>query len=116
MKLKICGLNPIRDVQICIDLKVDFLGFVFYKKSPRNVKLKDINILSKYNKKNSSFVAVTVNPTDNFIKEYLLGNFVEGLQNNQHTIELEGLAEGSLKFLVYYGGPAARDIQKVAHP
>ena len=35
-------------------------------------------------------------------REYLLGNFVEGLQNNQHAIELEGLAEGSLKFLVYY--------------
>ena len=31
MRIKICGLNPIRDVQICIDLKVDFLGFVFIK-------------------------------------------------------------------------------------
>ena len=26
MKVKICGLNPARDVQLCIDLKVDFLG------------------------------------------------------------------------------------------
>ena len=55
MKVKICGLNPARDVQLCINLKVDFLGFVFYKKSPRNVDLKDINILSKYNKKNYLF-------------------------------------------------------------
>ena len=75
MKVKICGLNITRDVQLCIDLKVNFLGFVFYKKSPRNVNLENINILSTYNKKNSSFVAVTVDPTDNFIKEYLLGNF-----------------------------------------
>ena len=53
MKIKICGLNPTRDVQLCIDLKVNYLGFVFYKKSPRNVDLQDIQILSKYDKKNS---------------------------------------------------------------
>ena len=75
MKIKICGLDTTRDVQLCIDLNVNFLGFVFYKKSPRNINLKNLNILSTYNKKNSSFVAVTVNPTDNFIKENLLDNF-----------------------------------------
>ena len=41
MKIKICGLNPTRDVQTCIDLNVYFLGFVFYDKSPRNIDLKD---------------------------------------------------------------------------
>ena len=72
MKVKICGLNITRDVQLCIDLKVNFLGFVFYEKSPRNVNLENINIniLSTYNKKNSSFVAVTIDPTNNFIKEH----------------------------------------------
>ncbi len=75
MKIKICGLNPARDVQLCIDLKVNFLGFIFYKKSPRNVSLSDIRILSKYNRKNSSFVAVTVNPENEFIKKNLIGNF-----------------------------------------
>jgi len=75
MKIKICGLNITRDVQLCIDLKVNFLGFVFYKRSPRNINLKDIKNLSKFNKNNSSFVAVTVNPTDDFIKRNLLGNF-----------------------------------------
>ena len=75
MKIKICGLNPARDVQLCIDLKINYLGFVFYEKSPRNVSLPDIKILSKYNKKNSRFVAVTVNPSDEFIKKNLIGNF-----------------------------------------
>ena len=32
MKIKICGLNPARDTQLCIDQKIDFLGFVFYEK------------------------------------------------------------------------------------
>ncbi len=75
MKLKICGLNPVRDVQLCIDLKVDYLGFVFYEKSPRNVDISDINILSKYDKRKSAFVAVTVNPSDDFIRKNILGNF-----------------------------------------
>ena len=69
MKVKLCGLNPARDVQLCIDLKVNYLGFIFYEKSPRNVSLSDIRVLSKYNKKNSSFVAVTVNPNNEFIKK-----------------------------------------------
>ena len=93
MKIKICGLNITRDVQLCIDLKVNFLGFVFYKKSPRNVNIKDINILSTYNKKDSSFVAVTVNPTDNFIKENLLGNFeyiqLHGSESNDRVLEIK---------------------------
>ena len=75
MKIKICGLHPIRDVQFCIDLGIDFLGFVFYEKSPRNIDLKEINKLKLYNKRSSKFVAVTVNPSDEFIKNFVLGTF-----------------------------------------
>ena len=75
MKVKICGLHPARDVQLCINLGVNFLGFVFYKKSPRNVDLKEIKKLKSYNKLNSKFVAVTVDPSDEFIKNVVLENF-----------------------------------------
>ncbi len=75
MRVKICGLHPARDVQLCIDLGVDFLGFIFYAKSPRNVDLEEIKKLKKFSKLNSKFVAVTVNPSDEFIKSVVLGNF-----------------------------------------
>ena len=75
MKIKICGLHPARDVQLCIDLRVDFLGFVFYAKSPRNVDIKEIRRLKTYKKLNSQFVAVAVNPSDEFIKSVVLENF-----------------------------------------
>ena len=75
MNVKICGLHPLRDVQLCIDLGVNFLGFVFYEKSPRNLNLKDVQKLQSYNKKQSIFVAVTVNPTDDFIEDVVLNNF-----------------------------------------
>ena len=95
MKIKICGLNITRDVQLCIDLKVNYLGFVFYKKSPRNINIPDIKILSSYDKKNSSFVAVTVNPTDEFIKKNLIGNFdfiqLHGHETKERIAEIKNM-------------------------
>ena len=49
MKIKVCGLHPVRDVQLCIDLGINFLGFVFYNKSPRNLVLEDVEKLKNYN-------------------------------------------------------------------
>ena len=95
MKTKICGLDPTRDVQLCIDHGVNYLGFVFYEKSPRNVNLSDIQELSKYKKKNSAFVAVTVNPTDQFIKENLLDNFefiqLHGSETKERVNEIKNM-------------------------
>ena len=87
MKIKICGLNPTRDVQTCIDLNVHFLGFVFYNKSPRNTELKEISVLKKYNPKTSHFVSVCVDPTDNFIQENILDNFEYIQLHGSETIE-----------------------------
>ena len=101
MKIKICGLNPIRDVRLCIDLKVSLLGFVFYKKSPRNVLLSDIKMLSNYDKKNSSFVAVTVNPSNEFIKSNLVGNFdfiqLHGSETRERVAEIKNMGFKTIK-------------------
>ena len=51
------------------------LGFVSYKKSPRNIDLKEISVLKKYNPKTSHYVSVCVDPTNDFIRENILGNF-----------------------------------------
>ena len=95
MKIKFCGLNLTRDVQLCIDLNVNYLGFVFYEKSPRNVKLKDVEKLSYFYKKNSSFVAVTVNPSNEFIKKYLIGNFefiqLHGSETKERITEIKSM-------------------------
>ena len=95
MKIKICGLNPLRDVQLCIDLKINFLGFVFYEKSPRNINISDIKVLSTYKKGNTSYVAVTVNPTDEFIKKNIIGNFdfiqLHGSETNERIAEIKNM-------------------------
>ena len=95
MKLKICGLNPIRDVQLCINLNVEYLGFVFYEKSPRNINFIELDNLKKYNKKDSSFVAVSVNPSNDFIKKKIIGNFdyiqLHGDENKNRVYEIKNL-------------------------
>ena len=75
MRIKVCGLHPVRDVQLCVDLGINFLGFVFYEKSPRNLNLEDVKKLKRYDKQNSFFTAVTVDPTNEFIKNVVLKNF-----------------------------------------
>ena len=113
MKIKICGLNITRDVQLCIDLKINFLGFVFYKKSPRNINLKDIKKLSKFNKNNSSFVAVTVDPTDEFIKKNLLGNFkyiqLHGSETPERVVQVKSMG---LKVIKAIKVKEKKDIKK----
>ena len=101
MKVKICGLNPARDIQLCIDLKVNYLGFVFYEKSPRNLKLEDVKKLKNYNKKDSSFVAVTVNPSNKFLNEVILGNFdyiqLHGSETNERIKEIKSMGIKTIK-------------------
>ena len=92
MKIKICGLNPTRDVQTCINLNVNFLGFVFYDKSPRNTDLKEINVLKRYNPNESHYVSVCVDPTNTFIQENIIGNFdyiqLHGSETNERVKEI----------------------------
>ena len=91
MKVKVCGLTKLDQIQELIDLKTDFLGFVFYEKSPRYVlnslTLKEIseikhdkkvgvfvnenleNILEISDKSGLNFIQLHGDETDDFISE-----------------------------------------------
>ena len=93
MIIKCCGLNPSRDVQVCLDLKVNFLGFIFYEKSPRNIKISDLDVLKNYNRKNSLFTAVTVNASNDLIDQLIFKNIqciqLHGSETNQRIKEIK---------------------------
>ena len=93
MIIKWCGLNPSRDIQVCLDLKVNFLGFIFYEKSPRNIKISDLDVLKNYNRKNSLFTAVTVNANNDLIDQIILKNIqciqLHGSETNQRIKEIK---------------------------
>ena len=101
MKVKICGLHPARDVQLCIDLGVSLLGFIFYAKSPRNLDLKEVSKLKTYKKQKSLFVAVTVNPSDEFIKDIVLKNFdyiqLHGSESEERVKKIRSMGIKTIK-------------------
>ena len=54
-----------------------------------------LKILSNYDKKDSAFVAVTVNPSDEFIKKNLIGNFdfiqLHGSETKDRVTEIKNM-------------------------
>ncbi len=73
-KVKICGMTDAASIQTAINHKVDYLGFVFYQKSPRNLTPKQATLLTKNIPSHINKVAVIVNETDQFI-EYIKNDF-----------------------------------------
>ena len=73
-KVKICGMTDAATIQTAIDHKVDYLGFVFYPKSPRNLTPKQATLLTKNIPSHINKVAIIVNETDQFI-EYIKNDF-----------------------------------------
>ena len=68
-KVKICGMTDAETIQTAIQHKVDYLGFVFYKKSPRNLTINQAKQLTNNIPTNVKRVAVLVNEGDEFIEQ-----------------------------------------------
>ncbi|HCO20266.1 MAG TPA: phosphoribosylanthranilate isomerase [Flavobacteriaceae bacterium] len=68
MKLKVCGLTKMDQIQELVSLNTDFLGFIFYEKSPRfvlnHLSLEEISEINHQGK-----VGVFVNETVEKISE-----------------------------------------------
>ncbi len=60
IKLKVCGLTQLPQIQELISLNIDFLGFIFYEKSPRYV-LDHLNLKQISEIKHQGKVGVFVN-------------------------------------------------------
>ena len=67
-EIKICGINDKLCMDAAIDGKADYIGLVFYNKSPRNILLSDAKLLLKNRNEHSKIVALTVNSDDDFIR------------------------------------------------
>ena len=68
-EIKICGISNKLCMDAAIESKTDYIGLVFYDKSPRNLSLGDAQQLLKNRNQHSKIVALTVNSDDDFIKE-----------------------------------------------
>jgi phosphoribosylanthranilate isomerase len=57
MKIKVCGMRDVKNIEALVKLNVDFIGFIFHEKSPRNVSEKPNTTIPKNIKKVGVFVA-----------------------------------------------------------
>ena len=67
VKIKICGMTNLEDCLTAIDLGVDFIGFVFYKKSARYVAPEMVREISERINGKAKTVGVFVEETEDEI-------------------------------------------------
>ncbi len=69
MKVKLCGFTKKESLETAIDCGCDFLGFVFFEKSPRNITTKNSSELAKIIPSQIAKVAVVVNPELDLLRQ-----------------------------------------------
>ncbi len=69
MKLKVCGMRDSQNIRELLLLNPDYMGFIFYEKSPRNVGEVLDDVLLKSFPESVQKVGVFVNASLDFVKE-----------------------------------------------
>jgi len=59
-QVKICGISTIEALEVAIANGADFIGLVFYPKSPRNVSIEQAGPLAQHARGKTKIVALTV--------------------------------------------------------
>ena len=65
--IKICGITNLESAEFCINQNANYLGFVFYEHSPRNITDKNISEILEKIKNRINIVAVTKDPSETLI-------------------------------------------------
>ena len=118
MKLKVCGLTKINQIQELISLNVDFLGFIFYEKSPRYVlhhlSLKEISEINHQGK-----VGVFVNESIKAIVEITTESQLDiiqlhGNENEKFILQLKQILGNNIKIIkvIRIGNQSFDELQK----
>ena len=80
MQIKLCGLTRIEDIETANLLQPDYVGFVFYQKSKRNISVDKAVELRKVLNKEIKVVAVFLNEEIDKVVEIANYDFVDMVQ------------------------------------
>ena len=67
LAIKICGLSRPDTLEVALDAGADFVGFVFFPPSPRNLAIEAARLLGAQVKGRAGKVALTVDANDDFV-------------------------------------------------
>ena len=72
LEIKICGINDEYSMATALECKVEYIGLVFFKNSPRNVSIEFSKKLLEKRNQYTKIVALTVNPDDDLISKIII--------------------------------------------
>ncbi|MDO4616279.1 MAG: phosphoribosylanthranilate isomerase [Lachnospiraceae bacterium] len=98
-KIKLCGLTRPEDIEKANELKPDYIGFVFYDKSSRNVSRQQAAELKALLDPSIQAVGVFVNPEPAYVADLLKDGVIDiaqlhGSEDNAFIETLRALAPG----------------------
>ena len=112
--VKICGVKSEDTAIHAINSNADYLGFIFYSQSPRNISFEDSSKIIKKIKDKISTVAVTVDPDDSIINKVMEIGFsmiqLHGNETLERVREIRSLS--SLKIIKSFGIGSKSDLEK----
>lgn len=97
MRVKLCGFTEATSLQAAIDQKCDFVGFIFYEKSPRYITPQNAKKLSPLIPTNIAKVAVVVDASFELLSE-ISQNFQPDFFQFHGTENVEYLQQIRQKF------------------
>lgn len=97
-KVKFCGIKRIEDVKVCNVLLPDFVGFVFWNNSKRNISIDKAKELKKMLDKRIKTVGVFVDENIDIIIDISNQNIIDiiqlhGNENNEYIKHLQDITK-----------------------
>ena len=113
--LKICGISKMDDAKFCITQKVNFIGFVFYEKSPRNISINDASLILDEIDKKIKTVAVTKDPSNDLLNSLASLKFeyiqVHGNISIDRLTEIKSIT--NKKIIMAFNVSSESDLEKI---
>jgi phosphoribosylanthranilate isomerase len=97
-EVKICGLKTSASIEAAIDAGADYIGLVFFEKSPRHLSIDQARPLAEQARKRARIVTLLVNPDDRQVREIvdeINPDFVQlhGTETPERVAEIRSLAK-----------------------
>jgi len=113
-RVKICGIKSEEIANHAIISNADYLGFIFYPQSPRNISFEESTAILNKVKNKISTVAVTVNPDDSMLNKIIEIGFsmiqLHGTESIERVKEIKNLS--SIKIIKSFGISNKSDLAK----
>jgi len=103
------------DAKFCITQKVNFIGFVFYEKSPRNISINDASLILDEIGKKIKTVAVTKDPSNDLLNSLASLQFeyiqVHGNISIERLKEIKGIT--NKKIIMAFNVSSQSDLENI---